>query len=414
MTVSVTRMRQTISRAEAAAMLRSARKKLALCDERAGETIGWTLTVLRDNYRARLIKIDYLLRTGHWDSADALIARTIMHLRDRPLLRLRLARSLVEQGRIEQAAAEMRGVLRARPEHAGVLTLAAHIAAARGAHREAAALLLRASNARPYDSAVRVALVQALLRAGLNHHATLEFERISHPPALLTARILRAQNRWLEAIECLQRAIGSTWNDATLACELIDLFERSGDAVRFRNLLPDLFQAPPEVQLRGAEACLRFGDGVSAIKLAERVATVPVWRNKAERITSIARVLHEGNENAAAHLDLDQRDTARLWLAAMLGRLTVSQIDGRVAGADPFASILQPLMRHALHAIEQAVDEDQLAADDQALAVQHREALKAALSGSLMRLYSCHLVPTASSGSESEQPGDANELRRAA
>lgn len=398
MTMIAPTVRQTISRAQAASMLRAARQALATCDERSGEIIGWTLTALRDNYHARRIKIDYLMRTGHWDSADALMVRTIMHLRDHPLLRLRLARSFLEQGRIEQAAKEIRHVLKARPEHGGALVVAARIAAVQGDHKKAAALWMQASDRKPHDEAIRVAFVQSLLDAKLTAHAVAECQRLSNPPALLSARICRAQGRTLDAIEHLEAAIARHVADADVLCELIGLCEATGDITRFRRLaLLHIANAPNAVRLRAAEACLSFGEFDQAIVLAERIAEEPIWRDRAQQVKHIA-LLMRGDEIAQpanfddatrdrsrrSHSD-DRRRLAALWANSMLGRLIVRQSDSRAAGADPFASVLQPMMRQALSAIEAVASNEQEELEHREEAMTHRRTLAAALSSAMVQ-----------------------------
>src|SRR5687767_8777323 len=103
--MSLTRSRtcSSISRDEAARLLRAARRAAAGDIESAGEMIGWALTALRDNRHARRLKIDYLLHCGNFESADALIARSLMHGCDHALLRLRFARSQFMQGRLDHA-----------------------------------------------------------------------------------------------------------------------------------------------------------------------------------------------------------------------------------------------------------------------------------------------------------------------
>jgi tetratricopeptide (TPR) repeat protein len=400
------RVRQAISRAEAAAMLRAARKALAIGDDRAGETIGWTLTALRDNYHARLIKIEYLLRGGHWDSADALIARTIMHLRDHPLLRLRLARSFFEQGRIEQAATEIRRVLQARPEHAAALALAARIASAQGRYKEAAALWMQASDCRQNDETVRAAFVQSLLDAKLTCHAAAECAQLSNPPAFLAARVFRAQGRTLDAVDRLEAALMLDRANAIVMCELISAHEDAGDIVRFRQLLPRLADAPLPAQLRASEGCLTFGEFDQAIALAQRIAEDPLWRDRAEWVLHIAQLMSRENGVQAGQFDVPLSDRSRRnhsahrasiathWINAMLGRLTVQQIDSRAAGADPFASVLQPLMRQALRIVEAVASHQGEPPDEREAAIAHRDMLAAALGATAVRTTS-HDLPVA-------------------
>src|SRR2546423_555695 len=89
----------TISREKAARLLRTAR---TAGPENAGEAIGWAMCALPESRQVRRLKIDYLLSTGQHDSADALIARSVMHGMDHPLIRLRWAQSMFDQNRLAQ------------------------------------------------------------------------------------------------------------------------------------------------------------------------------------------------------------------------------------------------------------------------------------------------------------------------
>jgi len=377
----------TISREKAARLLRAAR---AAGPEHAGEAIGWAMCALPESRQVRRLKIDYLLSTGQYDSADALVARSIMHGMDHPLIRLRWAQSMFDQNRPAQADIEIRRVLQCRPNHIKALLLASEISSRLGDRHRAIEMLARVTGQRPESVQIQHRLIQALLEAGLVEDAARMLATLADRPVILHARVSLAQRRTLEAMELLEEAAFSpdqSFDREALFCELIDVLEQTGDMPRLRALCDYLLstQAPgstilsEKMKLRAAQAMLVLGDcghaaawigdgatgraaldvRVVAASLAGQTArasdALRQFSETAQRDSRIAPV-HQGQGSTHGP---DPRPMARQWLRGLLGRMIVDQTDARHAGADPSMGLLEPMLRDAAEVLDAALAENQ-------------------------------------------------------
>lgn len=398
----------SLTRPKAARLLRAAR---SAGPERAGEAIGWALCAMPERRQVRCMKVDYLLSIGNYDSADALLARCIMTGMDHPLIRLRWARSLFEQGRQAQADGEIRGVLDVRPHHGAALALAAAIASAMCDHQRAVKMLLLAARQKPGNIQIQYRLIEAMLAAGMVDDAAEVLRELEHPPAALAAGILRMQGRMLDAVELLEQALplSSCWKEREPIClELLDLLEAIGDVPRLANVVEFLEgltiqgnrSTPMSVQIRTARALLVLGDGARAAARLRELAQVKALDRIALAHLVVAEALNGHVERANDALD-QMNDLARMtrrndragwreqappsesaapiaeiWLRGLLGRMTVDQTDARHAGADPSIGLLQPLLRDAMGVLESALQENDGGRSDldRALLEHHRAA----------------------------------------
>ena len=449
-TANQTNLQHVISRVEAARLLRAARQGLQTPDlDDAGEAIGWALSVLRDHPQARRLKIEYLLRLANYDSADALIARSLFQDQDHPLLRWRYARSLHAQGRLEAADGEIREVLVARPRHTGALTLAARIAGDLGDHDRAVELLLKAARERPTEDSIGCQLTQTLLDANRPDEAELILQGLASPPAVLTARVLLAKGRVLEAIECLQASLRNARADQPWqvnACELIDVLERIGDLPRLRSVLAEIATlqssvanttisiANSRLRLRIGVALLGMGEFESAAAILLALSQQGTMRSTAlqhlvvayalaGRPTEAAAVLAEWRGMCNRHQSRHARpasldpvvDLAKLWLHGLLGAAMTGQGDARQAGADPSLTVLQPMLRDAARVFDAALRNDalELKPDERTALERHRATCLAAMAAPAVQV-SAHHPPDMTNVADSQafvRPADA---RRAA
>ena len=345
-----------LNRSEAAAMLRAASSSEFNDEDARGECIGWTLSALPNSLVARKLKIDYLLECGHFDSADALIARCLMQGKGRaagPLLRLRLACSLHAQGRLDQAAVEIERVLAARPADVRALTLATRIAQDGGRPGAAIEFIERAIAVSPERASLRHELIESLLEAGSIERAAAELQRLPGAPPLLAARVLRAQQRTLEAVEQLEQELARKACGPALVSELIDAIEELGDGKRLRDAMDHHRDDGSAVSLRIARAMLAHGRFDAAARLCIECKADPAMRHDALATLLIAQI-SAGNIDAAeitledlGKVTVRQRQIAGLWLTAMRGELVHRSETGGAAGRDPIVSLLQPMLRNA-------------------------------------------------------------------
>jgi hypothetical protein len=171
---------------------------------------------------------------------------------------------------------------------------------------------------------------------------------------------------------------------------------------------------------------MTFGDFDQATALAQRVAEDPLWRDRAMRVMLIASVLSHGHVDESSNLnihlsDLSRRDphvervaTASLWLNGILGRITVRQIDSCAAGADPFASVLQPLLRQALNYAETVAADEGESSGSRDHASHYRDVLSAVLGSTTVQTHSRNLPVSGGSNDWVARDKELLELRRAA
>ncbi|MHC4108417.1 MAG: tetratricopeptide repeat protein, partial [Planctomycetota bacterium] len=192
-----------LDRKDAAGLLRAAR---AVATDNDAEAIDWAFLAMPDSIPARRLKIEYLLRQGDNDLADALIAQGLLQHPTNPSLALLRARRLYAQGETREAEGELHMVLAARPHHCGTLELAGRVSAELGDASLAVKFLRQAAAERAGNDRVAGLLVQSLIDAGYADRAAEALRRMVRPPAGLKARVLRAMGRLLEAVELLETA----------------------------------------------------------------------------------------------------------------------------------------------------------------------------------------------------------------
>ncbi|MCI0674576.1 MAG: hypothetical protein L0Y42_02235, partial [Phycisphaerales bacterium] len=260
-----------ITRTQAARLLKQARKALWDDAGAAGEEVGWAVSALPQSRSAVRLKVDYLQMTGHFDSADALIAQSLMRQADHPLMRLRHARSLHAQDRVEQADREVRRVLNERPEHGAALKLAAAIATQLGQHHRAVELFKRARAHRPLDSEASDGLVESLLRVGAVDEAAKAMESMPGASPVLRARVLRAAGRMREAIDLLEgEALWSTEQDESAARELIVMLDQAGDTPGLRSFVKERVFATADAAVTASWALLAIGEYGAALSVLDQ------------------------------------------------------------------------------------------------------------------------------------------------
>jgi tetratricopeptide (TPR) repeat protein len=359
---------RSISRSEAAQLLRNARRAWRSDPANAGEAIGWALSVLRDSHQARRLKVDYLIHIRNFDSADALMARCMMTDSERPLIRLRFARSMFEQGRIEQAEREVERVLTLRPHHGGALRLGATIAAALGNDARASALLLEASRLDPRNLSLRADLIRALLDEGRLQEGIQILDRWTSAPNDLIARALRAQGRLLDAVEVLEAACDQLLKAAPdnsqnrVTAMLIELLDEIGAIDRLSSWTMRFAVCGLSTALAGAEALLAYGRFESCLDVLAVLSPLSHLREQVNQVRTIALAL-AGNVNSAQESlgQLAQPPThsqfAERWLSGLAGRIILESQDASAIGCDPSASVLQPMLCSASATLEKALDE---------------------------------------------------------
>lgn len=363
-------MTRLLSRTQAAHLLRKARRACARRSQRAGERIGLAHSAMGEHSAVARLKIDFLLDVHQYDSADALLARWLMrgsNERDEPLFRMRLARSLHEQGRIAQARAEIARVLEQRPHSCAAIMLAARIESDSGHTERALSLLILACIQRPRIRRLQIMLVRSLLESGLVNQAAEQIERIADAPPLLHAQVLRAQNRVLDAIELLQIALPAARSEQQrrdLICELIDVIEAAGDRLRMKNVLAANHDNDARTLLRTAEAFVWLGDFQSATEACGKInemAAAPMLHRQARALGMIAaacgNIKRESPDAGEINHALYQPGSwmARVWLRAIFGRLAGARRVAAVSAADPSTSVLQPMLARAAPAFERAL-----------------------------------------------------------
>jgi tetratricopeptide (TPR) repeat protein len=365
-----------MTRKEAAEMIRAVRNAPRGSEERS-ELVGWALTLFRANPMVRRLKIDHLLDTGEYDSADALIARALMRGNSREacgLMHWRFARSLHAQGRLESAWHHVTIALTDHPHHGGALQLAAQIARDSGDTATSVELLLRACALRPAIGDLRAHLVDALLAIGQTHEAAVELGRIQSPPPCLVSRVLRAQGRTLEAVELLEQAMAyASDTDAApeLHLALMAALEELGDERRLADAIAGATNDEPEAErssnsrLRAAQAMLGQGHFDLALEMIGPLVHDVRRRRSALPVAIIAHTMLEQPSQAREAFLLWRQiepapsvdSMAPLWLFAIEGLILVEAVDIRSTGRDPSLGLLRPMLKRAATVLQHAVQD---------------------------------------------------------
>jgi len=341
----------TIDRAAAAVLLHAAH-----ITDTSDESIEWAFTAMPDRRAALRLRIGQLLTHGNYEDADALIGRG---LRKRPTdasLSLLRARSLFAQDKLDAASREMRLVLAQRPHHAGAMELAGKVQMKLDRPLRAVRHFQRAATRRPGDRATAL-VAHAWLAAGRTRTAREVVEQMDNPPPLLTAQLLAAEGRLLEATDTLDRARceapGSDYE--LIVCELITRLEAQGDLSRLRRILVDVSSEHPVVLARAGEAWLSMGAfHTAAIRMAT-LARIRGYRARATTVLMVAAAMLNRSSLAERALrrlrrldePVEQSLVAEAWCRGLFGRLLLDQCSARRAGADPHTGRLQRLLRDA-------------------------------------------------------------------
>jgi len=351
----------TIDRAAAAVLLRAAHGTHVGPDSQfmapSDEAIEWAFNAMPDRRAAQRLRIRQLLTHGNYEAADALIGRGLRRRPTDAALSLLRARSLFAQDKFDAAAREMRLVLAQRPYHAAAMELAGHVQMKLGRPLRAVRHFQRAATRRPGDRAAAL-VAQGWLTAGRTRTAREVVEQMDDPSPLLTARLLAAEGRLLEATDTLDeargKARGTEYQD--IVCELITRLEAQGDLSRLRRILVAVPNEHPVVLAMAGEAWLSMGAFHTA---AVRMATLARIRGYRARATTVlmvaAAMLNRPSlaERALCRLrrldePVEQSFVAEAWCRGLFGRLLLDQCSARRAGADPHTGRLQRLLRGAM------------------------------------------------------------------
>lgn len=346
------------ARWNAARLLESAR----WCDPESGlELLDWVLTVVPSSRPARRLQIDLLLRTDHLGDAEAQLARCLLQWPNDHRLRFLRARCLAEAGRVDDARQALESLLRDRPHDRRALLFAARLERLADEPDRAASLLHRILADTPRDEAALAELVEASLAAEDLDTAADALHRKAQPRPALTARVLEAQGRLLDALEIVA---GQPPADDPEALELrLRWLIRTANLDAARAVLDTLDTDDPAVCLTAARGRLSLGHFAEADRLAAVAADRPSLRRRALEIRIIAGTL---TQDAGVARDVntvfdewhrhagpaDRARLAELWIEGFRGELLVRQHDPIVAGADPVDSVLKPLLSDALAALD--------------------------------------------------------------
>lgn len=358
---------------------------------RAEDASRWALGALR-----LAASCAYLLgETSKLEHFAALVERRWGD--DAALLQL-LARSAMDDGRMEEAVDLARRACARAPRRARLLELVGRIEARAGNLDEALAAVRVATRLRPRRASLRIELAELALAAGQFDPGLAALGALIDPPCLLHARLLAGAGRLREAVEMYDRVIDSghaapvihsisprrrtTLNlssgnrgvmvDSDLldaSIERIDVLERLGDRTAIFALadaeLADPFRSGP-VMVRLAEAALNMGDPRRCVQLARRCRR-GIESAFALALLSVAATLLKRPLLAERCRDrLGPRDRAllaRAWRRGMMAEIISAQTSCERAGADPTQSVLEPLLQHAARVLGEVATESPRFAD---------------------------------------------------
>lgn len=345
-------MPPTVDRAAAAVLLRAARGPDA-----SDDAVEWAFGVMPERRAAQRLRIRQHLAHGNFEAADALIGRGLRRRPTDASLSLLRARSLFARHRYEAASRELRLVLAQRPHHAGASELAGRVQMKLGHPLRAVRHFQRAAERRPGDHADAL-VAGAWLAAGRTRTAREVVERMDNPPVLLTARMLTAEGRLLEATDTLDGALpGSRGAEyEQIVCELIDRLEAQGDLHRLRQILAPASTEHPAILARAGEAWLAMGAFQAAVVRMADLARVPGYRSRAMTVLMVAAAMLNRPSLAARALrrlrrldePVERTAVAEAWCRGLFGRLLLDQCSARRAGSDPHTGRLQRLLCDAM------------------------------------------------------------------
>lgn len=328
-----------LQRDEAAAHLwtiRSAARARRLDDE----SIEWTAAAMPDARAAQRTLVRALLAQSQPDRADTAAAAALAHWpRDATLHMLR-AKALLLRDRPLAAQHEIHVALDMRPHHIETLRTAANIATARRDPVQAVRFLEQALRYRPHHTAVRTALIRALLVADAPDAAARVLADHPDPDAMLMAQVFEAQGRLRDAVDTL-RGAARTGDAPEARIALLDLLERIGDIPALRAEAWTTDDDHPALRRRIAEVMLFLGRFDRAISRAETLLRDPIECGPACEILTVANAMIGDVDEARRMLVRlrcvtsadDPVALARQWRRGMHGR-TLEQLTRGVRAND--------------------------------------------------------------------------------
>lgn len=319
----------SLTRTQAAQLLKLARQTGG---DVVTEAIDWAFAAMPDRPAVQRLKVRSLMRTGELEAADALLAQALLVYPIDPVLSLLRAERLLAKGRLQSAAREVELVLGRQPDRPSALALGAEVAMKQADHRRAVHFLERALQVRPFETAHRMRLVEALLADSRGAQAALQLAHLTNPPALLEARVLRALGRAIDALARLQQE----WNHGAkgeradgIAAGIVELLEETGRIDELDRFVTTLGTSHPRALASAAEAWLMLGRFEEAVelgaKLLRRRAFMPTGRGVLLVATTMLgnfglaqRVVRQ---LIASERTIDRISLADLWRRGMIGRL---------------------------------------------------------------------------------------------
>jgi len=371
----------TSDRARAAALLHEARNTEG---SDASDAIDWAYSYVPDSPGARRLKIKQLINHDNLDEAVAVIAQGLLQHPTNASLTLLRAQVLYVQEKYTQCDRELRLLLRKRPKHYASLVLAGQIALANDAPLRAASYFTRASSRRRCDTETLKLLVSAWNEAGQVKEARQVLERIKPRPLFLTAIVLKAEGRFLEAADNFEAAVcdsvGSKKEEAI--CQLIAVLEEIGDMPRLKRILEPIDKRTPTALLRAGQAWLWLGSFRTALVRMANLSRVPGYLCPALTIGLVASSMlnrHRLSERIlqklqTGNMSINNKTMAQAWCCGLMGRLLLAQCDPKQAGADPRTGQLGQLLENAVNIFDQQLCEidDSLTSTKQAELEHHR------------------------------------------
>jgi len=365
-----------VSRRQAAQLLKLARHGSG---DVVSEAVDWAYAAMPDRVIVQRLKVRSLLRTGQFESADALLAQALLIYPTDHVLSTMRAERLLHKGRLESAAREIELVLAHHPERPSALSLGAEIASRQGDRARALALLQRAVDARPFEAPRRIQLIEALLADEQTVQAVHHLAYLSDPPALLEARVMHAQGCTIDALARLQRE----WNTSMesdhadhVAAAIVSLLEEIGRLDELERFVNEFDTSHPRAIAKAAESWLMLGRFEEAAQLGamllKRRAFVPIGRG----VLLVASTMR-GNFGLAqrvvrqlvtSELTIDRISLAELWRRGTIGRLVRNGTSLTSAQAHASQGVLSTMAQSACELFREQLAEAEAESDTAAMA----------------------------------------------
>ena len=380
----------SIDRAQAAALLQKARNAEGTVAN--NDAIDWTFSQLPESPGARILKINQLIGQVDLDEASAVIAQGLLQRPINASLTFLRAKILYAQGKYDDCEHELRLLLLKRPKHFASLVLAGRIAIANEAPLRAASYFTRASSGPLCDRETLKLLANAWNEAGQVREARKVLERIQPRPLFLTAKVLKAEGRLLEAADTFEAAAGNSVGSQREAaiCQLIAVLEEIGDMPRLTRILEHIDKSTPIALVRAGQAWLWLGAFKTALIRMASLSKVPGYMSPALTIGLVASSMlnrHRLSERILERLrtgdrPVESQDIAKAWCCGLMGKLLLAQCDPKQAGADPRTGQLGLLLQDAVNVFDQQLGEldASLTSTQQAELEHHRTVCQQGLS----------------------------------